>query len=302
MSEYSAFLKDYAVLDKRSFADKLEQNRQPGLVKKPGLAKNRTPKAAKTLRAIKLLSAIILLLAGIGLAISFLVLPAFVVENVSYGGLSYLKPEDLVPYSSLKAQVYSFMLDKPAIENSVEQHPGVEKAVLSMQFPNRVHINITERKAVAIVYARTASGRLEAHCVDKNGIVFASASGQKGASSLPVLSGLEIRGLRYGMSLGPAFKDVLESLGELSQSDPSLLYSISELRLQVSGKQANELLLYPVACPVPVRLQPALNSSILRIMLLILDVISEEGLAPSISELDLRTNTYIYRTKEAVSG
>ncbi|GAB1432594.1 FtsQ-type POTRA domain-containing protein [Spirochaetota bacterium] len=302
MSEYSALLKDYAVLDKRSFADKLEQGRQPGFVKKPGLVKNRTPKAAKALRTIKLLSAIILLLAGIGLVTGFLVLPAFVVENVSYGGLSYLKPEDLAPYNNLKTQSYSFMLDRHAIENSVEQHPGVEKAVLSMQFPNRVQINITERKAVAIVYARTASGRLEAHCVDKNGVVFASASGQKGASSLPVLSGLEIRGLRYGMSLGPAFKDVLESLGELSQSDPSLLYSISELRLQVSGKQANELLLYPVACPVPVRLQPALNSSILRIMLLILDVISEEGLAPSISELDLRTNTYIYRTKEAVSG
>lgn len=133
-------------------------------------------------------------------------------------------------------------------------------------------------------------------------MIFASAANLGIAASMPVLSGIEIRGLRYGMNIGPMFSAFLESLGEISNSDPALFSSISELRLLVSGKQPDELLLYPVAYAVPVRMKPVLNSSVLKIMLLVLDVLSKEGLATSISELDLRTDTYIYRVKEAVSG
>ncbi|GAB1457228.1 hypothetical protein MASR2M48_25360 [Spirochaetota bacterium] len=62
------------------------------------------------------------------------------------------------------------------------------------------------------------------------------------------------------------------------------------------------MLVYPTRYRVPVRMQAVLNAGLLKSMMLVLDVVEGEGLSPSIRELDLRTDTFIYRTKEAVSG
>lgn len=303
MPEYAVLLKDYAARDSFRLNDQFKHSQ--GLDHVNGSSVNKP----KLFKVIKILLALSLFLIALGLLSFFLVLPQFEIKDISYSGLSALKPEDLGPFVKLQStfiinrqKSYSFSLDKTALLNGLEQHPWVEKAELTVQFPGKITVNIIERKAIALIYVRSASGRLEAHCIDKHGVIFASAANLGIAASMPVLSGIEIRGLRYGMNIGPMFSAFLESLGEISNSDPALFSSISELRLLVSGKQPDELLLYPVAYAVPVRMKPVLNSSVLKIMLLVLDVLSKEGLATSISELDLRTDTYIYRVKEAVSG
>jgi len=47
---------------------------------------------------------------------------------------------------------------------------------------------------------------------------------------------------------------------------------------------------------------PDLDAGLLKSMMLVLDVVEGKGLSSSIRELDFRTDTFIYRTKEAVSG
>ncbi|GAB1457227.1 hypothetical protein MASR2M48_25350 [Spirochaetota bacterium] len=73
-----------------------------------------------------------------------------------------------------------------------------------------------------------------AHCVDAQGVIFAPASHFVEASRLPVLSGLEIRGLWYGLRLEGPFPALLASLKEIQDSNPVLVSAISELRI-VSG-------------------------------------------------------------------
>jgi cell division protein FtsQ len=63
-----------------------------------------------------------------------------------------------------------------------------------------------------------------------------------------------------------------------------------------------EILLYPANYRLPVRLRPVLNPELLKSMMLVLDVVEGRGLSSTISELDLRSDTFVYRTKEAVSG
>jgi cell division protein FtsQ len=108
--------------------------------------------------------------------------------------------------------------------------------------------------------------------------------------------------LQYGMNLGPRFASLLASLDELRASQPALLQSVSELRIVDLKEAGFELLLYPVHYPVPVRLKPVLSADILKSILLVLDVVDGRGLIPTIQELDFRTDTYVYRIKEAVSG
>jgi hypothetical protein len=116
------------------------------------------------------------------------------------------------------------------------------------------------------------------------------------------MSGLEIRGLRYGLRLEGTFAALLSSLAEIRGSNPALISAISEFRVVSRDGSPAELLVYPARYQVPVRMRPVLNAGLLKTMMLVLDVVEAEGLAPSIRELDLRNDTFVYRTKEAVSG
>ena len=85
------------------------------------------------------------------------------------------------------------------------------------------------------------------------------------------------------------------------REQPLLLAAISELRVVDLHEAGLELLLYPLHYPVPVRIRPILDAELVKSILLVLDVVSGRGLIPTIQELDFRTDTYVYRIKEAVS-
>jgi len=268
----------------------------------PCPGKAATSKDGEGVGALRLAAAAALV-AGALLSLVFLVvLPMMEVDGLAFEGRAELAPAELSPYVRLGPRSYWFNLDTAALAESLAAHPAVERVEVRRVFPNGAVASVVERKAVAIVYARGVSGRLEAHCVDREGVVFAPASSRRGAAILPILSGIEIRGLRYGMSLGGALSALLSSLGDIGAAEPGLVAAISELRVVSSGGLPAELLLYPAGCRVPVRLRPVLNAGLLKSMLLVLDVVEGQGLAASIRELDLRTDTFTYRLKEAVSG
>jgi cell division protein FtsQ len=188
------------------------------------------------------------------------------------------------------------------VRSNLLEHPRIAAVTVERIFPNRLRLSVVERSPLVVVYARGTSGRIEAHCVDGSGVVFAPASEYAGARELPVLSGLEIHGVRYGLKLDGAFLSILSSLSVLRESEPALLSAISELRVVTREGSPSELLIYPARYRIPVRVKPVLDAGLLKSILLVLDVVEGGGLAPSIRELDMRTDTYVYRTKEAVSG
>ncbi len=229
-------------------------------------------------------------------------LPATEIRRMTVTGASTIDPSELAAWSGLPAEAHWFSVDCAAIEAGIAAHPRVASVSVERRFPNTLVAAVAERVPVAVVYAAGASGRTEAHCVDGSGVVFAPASDYPLASSLPVLSGLEIRGLRYGLRLEGACSTLLASLEALGKTDPALVSAISELRLVSKAGMPAELLVYPARYLVPVRMRPVLNAGLLKSMMLVLDVVDGEGLSPTIRELDLRTDTFVYRTKEAVSG
>ncbi len=231
-----------------------------------------------------------------------LIVPAMEVTRFEVLGAVTVQSDELRFWTGLPEKPYWFSLDCDEVVRNVLEHPRIAEATAVRVFPNQLRLSIVERSPLAVVYARGASGRTEAHCVDGSGVVFAPASAYAGARELPVLSGLEIHGIQYGLRLDGAFLDIMASLAALRETEPALLAAISELRLVTKQSSPAELLIYPVRYRVPVRVKPVLEAGLLKSILLVLDVVESEGLAPSIRELDMRTDTYVYRTKEAVSG
>lgn len=230
------------------------------------------------------------------------VLPMTEIHGLTTTGASTIEQAELTAWAGLPEHTYWFAVDCVAIARSLSAHPRVASVSVERRFPNVVSAAVVERVPLAVVYARGVSGRIEAHCVDGLGVVFAPVADYPFAATLPVMSGLEIRGLQYGLRLEGTFAALLASLAEIRGSDPALISAISELRVVSRDGAPAELLVYPARYQVPVRMRPVLNAGLLKSMMLVLDVVEGEGLTPSIRELDLRTDTFVYRTKEAVSG
>ncbi|HSV56355.1 MAG TPA: hypothetical protein VLH39_04520, partial [Magnetospirillaceae bacterium] len=111
-----------------------------------------------------------------------------------------------------------------------------------------------------------------------------------------------VEDFRLGVRLPDSIRTVLRSLESIQETNPALLSAFSEVRLIQRPHGDLELLLYPIQYRIPVRTSTVLNEALLRSIILVLDVVEEQGLAPVISELDFRTGTVIYRVKEGASG
>lgn len=249
--------------------------------------------------ALAAFAGLVAVLALLGLAAAS---PVAAVRSVSISGASSLARDELLALAGISEATSWLAFDAAQAAERLVSHPRVAQASVRKGFFGALSIELAEREAVALIYARAASGRQEAHCVDAEGVVFAPLSARPSARELPVLSGIEIRGLRYGMRLGDGMKPLLASLSALASSSPELLKAVSEIRLVAKDGSPAEAILYPANYRVPVRIKPALSAELLKTMLLVMDVIYAGGMAPSVAELDLRSDTYVYKLKEAVSG
>ncbi|MBN2874011.1 MAG: FtsQ-type POTRA domain-containing protein [Spirochaetales bacterium] len=273
--------------DRRSVSQKTDDE-EPG-----------TPALFAVVRAALVVA---LIVATLMATMQFAILPAMEITSFVVNGAQTVDATELRAWSGVPDGARWHAVDCQAVAVNVASHPRVASAVVERRFPDTVAVTVVERSPLAVVYARGSSGRIEAHCVDGAGVVFAPASMYPGAPALPVLSGVEIRGLRYGIKLEEPFTSLLASLSVLSGTEPALVAALSELRIVPRDGSPAELLVYPARYRIPVRMRPVLDASLLKSMMLVLDVVEGEGLAPAISELDLRTDTFVYRTKEAVSG
>lgn len=257
------------------------------------------PAGGRRAAAFAALAAFVLVSVGLGLAAAS---PLADVRSVDIRGASSLSRAELLSLAGIGEATNWFAFDPASAAERLAGHPRIAAASVRKAFLGAIAIELAEREAAALIYARGASGRQEAHCVDAEGVVFAPLSARPAARELPVLSGIEIRGLRYGMRLGDGMKPLLASLAALASASPELLKAVSEIRLVAKDGSPAEALLYPANYRVPVRIKPALSAELLKTMLLVMDVMYAGGIAPSVAELDLRSDVYVYKLKEAVSG
>jgi cell division protein FtsQ len=157
---------------------------------------------------------------------------------------------------------------------------------------------------VALVLAE-AGGRTVPLLVDGEGYVFKAGTG--GAElDLPVLSGMPGGAITLGAALPRGFAPVLADLRALRESEPALAALVSEVRVTGAGTAGEdgraaavpELVLYLTTSAVPVRARGTLDAGLVKYTLMVMDLLSREGLLRDILELDFRSGQVVYRMKE----
>jgi cell division protein FtsQ len=231
----------------------------------------------------------------------FVLPPLLRITRYEVSGNASMSQGELLSAALIHDKEYFFSLDAERVKAALEAQPRIASAKVAKLFPNGLSISVVERKLVATALAEVG-GRTVAVSLDAQGVAFAEASAAE-ASAMPVLSGLRFEGFRMGTRLPPPIAGLLASLGEVAASDSGLLSAISEIRfVSSSGSSAtSEVMIYPLNQRIPVRAGTTLDTQTLRSIILVLDVLGTKGIASSVKEIDFRTGTVVYRTKEGQS-
>ena len=267
-----------------------------------------------TKRPERVLSALLAIAASLALiAVGALVVPPSLrVTRYEITGNSAMTRDDVLSAALIHDREFFFSLDVARVKAALTADSRIASASVSKLFPNGLKIVVAERAAVATALV-DIEGRASVVCIDSQGVAFAEA-GADAAASVPVLSGIRFEGFRLGTRLPSALRDLLASLGEIQAREPALLAALSEIRVVGAGRPAGsasgaptaatmvELLLYPLNQRIPVRVGASLDAATLRSIILVLDVLGTRGIAASVQELDFRTGTVVYRSKEGQSG
>jgi cell division protein FtsQ len=95
------------------------------------------------------------------------------------------------------------------------------------------------------------------------------------------------------MRLPVLFQHFLTDLGRLYSSDPDLLGTISEIRVNRRPYNGFDLVLFPVHYPAKIRVGNEITADTIRYMLLLIDVFIKQGVV--VDEIDFRTGTASYK-------
>ncbi len=276
----------------------------------------------------RILSVVAVLAAG-GLALCLaawiFVLPLTAIKRVIVESDVPLSEREILAQSGLSGSEHYHSIDTAPIARRLEMNPLVRRARVEKVFPDALRVVIRGREPAALVIAQ-AAGRSVPVLVDRDGYVFkVGASGEE--VDLPEVSGLSVGEVTLGAALPQGYRRLFADLAALKARSPSLYRLISEVRVVsvVSGSQARpaavnadpkvprepldprrtssaagqcELLLYLLPSPVRIRARGGVDENLLKYSLMVLDLLSNQGILRDIVELDFRGADVVYRTKE----
>ena len=254
-----------------------------------------TVKKTKGKQLLKIIIlAMLLFLAGDSVYHLF-ILPFNSTAKIQFFGIDTILETDLKKAAGLTGTEKWGKIDKDVLLHRVASYPLVAEARVLKKYPDKVLIEIIERKPVGVLLA-TVGGRTIQMEIDKTGTVFKAAS-KKEAQALPVISGLSFQTIRAGMKVHKKLIPLFKQLDLLQKKNPALLSEISEMKIEQKKYGGFDLILYPVQTPVKVRTDSTLNEERLQYMMLTLDVIRDLDLSAQIEELDVRAGTASYRLR-----
>ena len=265
------------------------RERQPAATAKKGLSDN-----AK-------LSIAFLLLVSIGVGLYFSVPEVTRISKVSVRGMANSTETEIVEALGLAPDVNLVNADIPAMESRILSNPKIAKVHIGRSFPDRLIIDLAERKAVACVLVAQEIGT-KSIAIDREGVAFAYMDSIVSEKKLPVLSGIRFERFTPGQRLPEYLRPLLGDIAELSEEKPSLLEAFSEIKVEKISDSEAELLLFPSGKSVPIRMPARLTRANLGSALLVLDILAGRQGAEKIEEIDFRTGTIVYKTKEAQAG
>lgn len=264
-------------------------------------SENRASRSTRFMRRLVALLGVVLVLECIWFCVVIPFLPFSHIE-LEYNG--ELSREALLQAAGITSSSSFFLFNVASAQEQLLAIPSVASAKVWRRFPDRLHIQLEQRQAVAWALAEI-DGRMVPLSFDSEGVVFRLGLPQRVQdadllSSLPVVSGLVFEHPGAGVQLPVFLKSFLQDLRKLGIEQPDLLRTVSEIRIQKKAYDTFDLVIYPVSRDVRFRTGPRLNEEMLRYMMLVLDVLASRGVQTD--EIDFRAGTAVYNEKEASSG
>ena len=242
---------------------------------------------------------VLLILGAAGYAAWVYVPPYIRIKELLVSGNHTVSEADILAAAAIPASENIISVNLRALERRLESEPRVASAHATRIFPSSLAIGVVERRPVACILVQTDSG-VKPVLADEEGCVYAYSGEETG--DMLVVSGIQFADFVPGQRLPSELFPFFARLGKLGSVVPDLLSVFSEIRILRLAAGDIELLLYPVHVPIPVRTQAVLDEKTLRSVILVLDILKERHQAGSVEEVDFRTGTVVYRTKEGQPG
>jgi cell division protein FtsQ len=183
----------------------------------------------------------------------------------------------------------------------------VHRARVERVFPDTIRMTVWGRQPAALVLA-AADGRSLPVLVDGDGVVY--KVGSTGADlDVPVVSGLTAGDMALGAALPRAYGALFADLRALREKAPAMYGALSEVRVagpaadapaadtaaRATSPQDLELLVYLTSSRVPIRTRGSLDESFVKYALMVVDLLSRQGVLQNIQELDFRSGDVVYK-------
>jgi len=241
------------------------------------------------------------LLVGLGTGLFFSVPEVTRVSKVSVNGMTNTSEKEIIEALLLNPDINLVNADLPAMESRILANPKVAAVNIGRSFPDKLVVDLMERKAVACVLVTEEIGT-KSIAIDAEGVAFAYMESIAATGKLPVLSGIRFERFAPGQRLPEYLRPLLRDITELSKESPSPLEAFSEIKIERISDSEAEILLFPSGRSVPIRMPARLTRASLGSALLVLDILAGRQGTEKIEEIDFRTGTIVYRTKEAQPG
>ena len=250
-------------------------------------------------RTRNILLLVIFLLAAVltvQLLLNLLVMPRMRIGQVLLESTLPLPDEDLLRLGGISGRVNYLTLDENELQANYEASPLIRKAFVEKQFPNTLKIVLYGRKPLGVALLEE-NGQLSPFIFDDKGVLFYKGAPLEGLD-LPVLSGVRFGSVAAGMTLPDALLPLFEDMKQLQDGSPLLFGQISEIRVNKKSDEHFDLTLYFSSYPVPAVTRASLDDSLLKKILLVLDVLRDGMMTDNLEYADFRSGQVVLKMRE----
>jgi cell division protein FtsQ len=240
----------------------------------------------------------IIALCALVLLARFVAEPLMTIRHIVVHSDVQLAEDQVLALSGIQGGEHYYSLSAATVEKRLEANPLVRNAVVEKVFPDTLRMTVWGRQPAAVLLA-SASGRSLPVLVDDEGIVF-KVGGTNTDVDFPVVSGLTGGNMALGAQLPAPYRHLFADLRAMREKSPSLYGLISEVRIVSPGSdpvQGFDLLVYLTSSTVPVRARGTIDESLLKYALMVMDLLSQQGIVGDIQELDFRGGDVVYKTR-----
>lgn len=259
---------------------------------------NREPEANSDHTAQRILIAMIVVLSvilALELVYHLVLAPQLTIEQIELESDLPFSDEYLLSLAGVRVGMPYFSVDPDEVDSRIAAHPVVKDVQVRTVFPNRISISATRRTPLAAAFASTPEGAVPL-VFDEDGVVFKIGLGES-ERDLAVVSGLRFEAVDVGLQLPTLVVDFLGQLRRFKMEAPGLYRLFSEYRIVQRNEYAYEVVLYPMHYPLPVRIGTSIDADMIQYVLMMLDVLQQEGRIASLAELDVRSGEGVVRAK-----